>query len=338
MLGNTAIGCGPLAPKLGNNSRPAFGSTEEQPSISSEGVQPDEFAKTAGCESCEGAGCPACRNPEKPEKTSPPQAYEGINWSRAGKKFLEGVKSPIDAIAEHPATAFVAGGVVYVINKVANKLNLTKIPKFAIYMTAGIATFNVGKGLYDVATGETAEEKENGFKDIGQGAIYGALAVYPARSVAIADKVPKVTAETPRLNAFWQLLRSIPNDVKQISSGALQFIKGQKKGVDALKTALGPSTGMVTAGTTEALTGTAADSQTLDPPDPIDIGGDKDTNTGGETVFDREDMSILVEKFTGDSTIVPALEQVGNISPVDAAAQAAANDNNYLIEEKREAG
>lgn len=323
-VGMRSIGCGPLNPGS-IYAKPAFGSNEKAQT------------EKSGCPSCAGAGCPACQKTVEQEKKSVGQAvreyfqpYKEMSLKRSGQKFMEGVLSPIDAIKENPLTAAAAGGIAYGINKVAKHYNLTKIPKLAIYATTAIAGFNVVKGGVNFVTGKTAEEKENSFKDIGQGAIYGGFAVWPARNVAIADNVPKVAQNTPRLKAFGELVKTIPNDARQISSGVMQFVKGNKTGIDALKTAFGPSTiGLAGAGGTEALVA-GGDSTSVDLPEPITENrgsADETTSSTGKPEVIKDIVREQLEKEIPIGEIHDGLDRVAE-DPVGAAAQGLKDKDN----------
>ncbi len=258
MVESTVLGCGPLKPQWQNRIKPAFGSQErasEIPESPGDGFE----KKGAGCDSCGGAGCPACQTNSFKKFFEP---FKNMSLEKAGEQFWKGIVSPAEAIIDSPLVAAVTVAIGLGIAKIVKKYNLTKVTKLSILASAGIAVYNLGKGLYNFAVAETAEGKENSFYNIGQGMLYGTLAIYPAKLIGLKDGVPGVTKDTTRVKSFWQCLKSIPGDIKQISRAIGGIITGDKS-VKSLQTTLGPYAGATVVGT-EAINGSAASFDTPD--------------------------------------------------------------------------
>lgn len=246
MVESTALRCGPLRPAYSNQKTPAFGSERRE-------------------------DAQASNKPQKGAIRSAVEPVKDMSLKKAGKQFWNGVVSPVEAVISNPMAAGVTLGGFFAIRPLAKKF--PKIAKFSIATSAGIAVYNFGKGLLDFATAKTAKEKEESFYDMGQGTVYGALAVLPAKNVAKADKISGITDKSTSVQSFWACLRTIPDDAKNISKAIGSIIKSGD--LKPLQTALGPYSGAAVLGT-EALNGSAAGDGMIDPPD-IPVGnGDSD--------------------------------------------------------------
>lgn len=245
MVNNVALNCGSMRPELqfGKkiNAKLAFGS--EKIKEPEDGFEAEK--KADGEE-------------EINEQAAKPERKFSIK--NAGSNFWQGVTSPIRQMIDNPkiAGAAVAGG--FVLKKVVK--DYPRVGLFSLAGTVGIAAYNVGKGLYNLVKAETPKAKENSFYDIGQGTIYGTMALLPAPKIAKANGI-KDAEHIGHIKALSKCLMETPKAAKEIVD-AISKGKG-------LATALGA--GITTAGT-EALTGDG--SGTIDPPD---IHGEKNDNT-----------------------------------------------------------
>jgi|GEM_PF-5736235 len=303
MVVNTALKCQPLDKPL-NNNRIAFGSEKtEEPK--KETVKPDNFEKKE-----------AEPNSEK-KKGKVKQAtgaigrvirhFKEMDYKNAKEEFFKGVISPAKAIIDHPLVGgtTLAGG--FLAAKYIKKFNLTKLAKLSLLGSAGIAAYNVGKGVYDFVTAKTPKEKEKSFYDMGQGAIYGAFAVVPAKKVAINDNIPGVTETTNRLKAFGACLKTVPKDIVNITKAIGSAIKTNE--LKPLQSALRPYASTAVVSGTE-LTAGSPDASTIDPPD---VYADGDGNeTGSGRGLENEVVKDIKEAVVGEegSLVKDALQKV----------------------------
>lgn len=119
----------------------------------------------------------------------------------AGDYYWQGFTSPIHQLLKHPAImgATIAGGVAL---KRLTK-DFPRISLFSLAGTVGIAAFNFGKGVYKFAKSEDVNEKEKSFYNMGQGTVYGAFALMPAKYVAKANN--DIIPNADKLNSFQAL-------------------------------------------------------------------------------------------------------------------------------------
>ncbi len=174
--------------------------------------------------------------------------FNGINWKKAGHQYWQGFTSPIREMINHPAImgAAVAGG--FVLKKVVK--DYPRIGILSLAGTVGIAGYNVAKGAYNFVKADNATQKENSFYTLGQGSVYGALAVVPAKAVAKANK--DIIPDAENLNHFKALVANLKQAPKAVIDIGKALLNG--KGLD---TALGAGA---------VATGTEA-STAIDPPE-----------------------------------------------------------------------
>lgn len=143
---------------------------------------------------------------------------EKFSIKRARENFYEGLKSPFQQALDHPVATGVIAGIGLGIKKLAEKKQAyQKLGIVAMAITSSMAVYNVGKGLYDLATGKTPREKENSFYDMGQGTIYGVMAVAPAKNIAAANKLTEPGENLNHLQAFKRcIVQGIPQTIKSL--------------------------------------------------------------------------------------------------------------------------
>lgn len=316
MVESSALKCGPLRPVI-PQTKLSFGRDNSRQAT--DDIQPaDSFEKKVGC-ACEGAGCEACQ-PKANAEAAAPKARK-INFKKAKERFLEGVMSPVETILDKPVTSgtIVVGG--FVLSKFVEANRLTKIAKYGILASAGVAVYNLGKGLVDFATAKTPEGKEDSFYDIGQGAVYGALAVLPAPKVAASENL--VPAETNYYNSFKACVLSVPDDIKFISSALKDFFRTGN--FSNLKAAFGPSASSATVAGTEAVHGSA--DVGLEVPE---VGGsDGPSKPAGASVID----SVNLDDVVGSPEKADMLRRAAGIAkdqPFTGAGLAASDNENQL--------
>ncbi len=182
--------------RLNNNfnmSKPVFGSAEEkaeEPADSVEVSEPEDTVKAG---------------PDKGGETKAEEQQFSIK--NAAHQFSHGFIDPLRQLVElmkEPkglAAAAVGGiGIGFVANKVKS------FPKYALVATSAIGVYNIGKGVVELVSAESVEEKEESFNTMGKGSFYTVSSLLPATNIARSHNLLKTENTNPvkSLIAVWQ--------------------------------------------------------------------------------------------------------------------------------------